>query len=89
MKCLRYFPQDDMWYALDSLIQPLISPLLTDNDWQHHTAKAQIFLLLQTTHTPGPSMGAPQPSNAPVPADPDTPFDLDAPLIISRTPAEE
>jgi hypothetical protein len=62
MKCIRYIPQDNRWYTLDSLIHPHISPLTTDQDWRTHTAHTQIFLLLQTTHIPGPCLGAcPQP----------------------------
>jgi hypothetical protein len=86
MKCIRHTPQDNTWYALDSLIHPHISPLTTDQDWRHHTANTQIFILLQTSHIPGPSLGArPQPTH-PAPQTPDTPFDIDTSLPHSKTP---
>jgi hypothetical protein len=79
-------PQDNTWYALDSLIHPHISPLTTDQDWRTHTAHTQIFLLLQTTHIPGPCLGArPQPPHQ-APQNPDTPFDIDTCLPHSMTP---
>jgi hypothetical protein len=57
MKCIRHFTQDQTWYALDSLIPPFVTPLRTDQQWQEHTKNAHLYVLMQTTATPGPSLG--------------------------------
>ena len=83
MKCIRYIERDAAWYALDSMVPPYITPLTTTDRWKAHTTRAEIYVLMGTTHFQGPSMGAYQPRLSPPPGpEIEQPYDIDEKLCI-------
>ena len=87
MKCIRYVESDDTWYALDSMVPPYITPLTTEGRWKEHTKATEAYVLMETTHFQGPSMGAHQPRHCPHPS-PATAraYDLTGPFVIHQEP---